>query len=466
MFSDNDKRASVLLSQDDKLVARLCANVHVDSVVDNPDGEMRDFIQERLNKKCPDMEKRQLLLEQEHVLGHFGAEVLYKKLWTSGYYWPGMRKDCSNYVAKCVPCLRFNVGKRGFNPMVPIHAEMPWDHIAMDLFSLSTTTPRGNNYGLVIVDICTRYVVLEALPDKLSSTVSWCLWRIFSVFGVPKIIQSDNGAEFVNSVMDSMFKLMGIDHRLIAAYNPRANGAAERFVGSVQKCVLKAAGGNVVNWDLYLPGVQLALNTKPSSSTNSAPHALMFGRGCNPFSDFSKSKSKLMSESEVISSHEEVMKVVIPDIMKSFKQKQADTAASVNSKRSRGQTIPVGATVMVKDVHKTRKTEPHWLGPYQVVEVTKAKTYRLLDTSGVLLNRSVPLDQLKLVSLPAKEKINGQKFGGQSYAVEKVLDHRGPEGEREYLVKWLGYSSDENTWETESHFDDLEIIRRYWSDRK
>ncbi len=32
------------------------------------------------------------------------------------------------------------------------------------------------------------------------------------------------------------------------------------------------------------------------------------------------------------------------------------------------------------------------------------------------------------------------------YEVEAILDHQGNTGEKEYLIKWKGYNTTENTW--------------------
>ena len=52
----------------------------------------------------------------------------------------------------------------------------------------------------------------------------------------------------------------------------------------------------------------------------------------------------------------------------------------------------------------------------------------------------------------------------RSYAVEKILRHRGAEGAREYLVRWEGFEADRDTWEPETNFDDQQVIQRYWDD--
>ena len=102
---------------------------------------------------------------------------------------------------------------------------------------------RGNKYCLVIVDICTRFVWLHALPDKTAASVAKGLWSTISCMGLPKIVQSDNGTEFVNRVLKEMFNLARIDHRLITAYHARANGAAERMVQTTSQAVYKIMEG-------------------------------------------------------------------------------------------------------------------------------------------------------------------------------------------------------------------------------
>jgi hypothetical protein len=49
-----------------------------------------------------------------------------------------------------------------------------------------------------MVDICTKYVVARAIPDKQSITIAEAMVEVFCSFGFPKILQSDYGSEFVN----------------------------------------------------------------------------------------------------------------------------------------------------------------------------------------------------------------------------------------------------------------------------
>src|SRR5690348_14819052 len=95
-------------------------------------------------------------------------------------------------------------------------------------------------------------------------------------FGISKIIQSDNGKVFVNSIITEMKQLLGIDHRLTAPYHPEANGVAEAAVKVAKTLLLKATHDNVRHWDRYHPTVQVSINNRIMSCTNSKPDELLF----------------------------------------------------------------------------------------------------------------------------------------------------------------------------------------------
>ena len=72
---------------------------------------------------------------------------------------------------------------------------------------------------------------------------------------------------------------------------------------------------------------------------------------------------------------------------------------------------------------------------------------------GRFLNFLVPVDQLRRVEQVMEEE-------EVSWEVDKILDHRGEEGQRFYKVKWKGRY--QPLWEPAEMFDTTGCIVDYW----
>ena len=139
---------------------------------------------------------------------------------------------------------KYNIGKAGYHPLTSGTADLPLDHLAIDLKEMPRSA-QGNNFILVIIDIFTRFVILRAIKSKQKREVAGVLEEVFLLLGFPKILQSDNGKEFCNSIIDEIAKIALVEKRTIT----QANGAAERWIGTIQQAIFKLLEGKDQLWN-------------------------------------------------------------------------------------------------------------------------------------------------------------------------------------------------------------------------
>ena len=83
----------------------------------------------------------------------------------------------------------------------------------------------GNQYILLVVDYLSKWVELIACPrNDVNIVVGFIQRNIFSRFGAPRIIISDEGSHFANNLFAKLMSIYGIKHVIGLAYHPQSNG--------------------------------------------------------------------------------------------------------------------------------------------------------------------------------------------------------------------------------------------------
>jgi transposase InsO family protein len=113
-------------------------------------------------------------------------------------------------------------------------------------------------------------------------------------------VNSDNGKEFVNKLMERLAREDCFEWRTISSYNSRGQGAVERANKEVELILKKVVDGDFENWPMHLDDVAFAMNTRISTRTLSQPFLLMFGRMPQGQQKFRKSKDLKVEEKDLI----------------------------------------------------------------------------------------------------------------------------------------------------------------------
>ena len=430
-------------------------------------------------KKLPTVEERAAMVQRRHLLGHFAVETVTKELWRDGYWWPQMRNEIAQHIQQCKECQRFNVVQEGYYPLQSIEADQPWDHIQIDLIGPVPESVNGFKWILTIVDVMTGFTLLRALKDKTMESIATALWNVFADFGIPKILQSDNGPEFDNSLIVQMVKLFGLEQRLISAYNPRADGLVERKNKEVKRLLKKFLYNAFGTWELLLPMTQLSLNITILQRTGSRPFELLFARPFSGFEDWTKTAPMDVVSSLVLRlEHLQAIKEIVwPAIaqrtheMRSIKQHQHNAHTKIV------QPLQPGTHVMVTDALKESKWDPPYEGPFTVLKRTRRNNYVLMDATGAILKRHFTIQMLKPIDgIPSEGRNKSASTNNatiiaiskpetkEHFVVSAILQHRKDAMAKahEYLVHWKGYEDADDSWVHEKDFDDVAIIKKYW----
>ena len=115
-------------------------------------------------------------------------------------------------------CVAFQIVSDDNPSMEPFQmSDMPnqaWENLSMDFCG---PLPTGQ-YLFVIIDEHSRYPVVEIVNSVSANTVIPVLDKVLSIFGIPKIVKTDNGSQFNSAQFASYAKFCGFIHRNITPH--------------------------------------------------------------------------------------------------------------------------------------------------------------------------------------------------------------------------------------------------------
>ncbi|XP_058879215.1 uncharacterized protein K02A2.6-like [Acipenser ruthenus] len=99
---------------------------------------------------------------------------------------------------------------------------------------------------------------------------------MFSRFGSPEQLVSDNGPQFVSQELATFLQVNGVQHIRSAPYHPSTNGLAERFVHTMKHALKASQGQGTLHQRLN--SFLLACRNTPHATTKASPALLLLKR--------------------------------------------------------------------------------------------------------------------------------------------------------------------------------------------
>ena len=226
--------------------------------------------------KWTEVEPVLYMMHSHPTAGHLGTDAMYYKI-SERYYWDQMYRDIQNYIRSCETCQKRGKSKRK-EPLHPIQVGRAFERIGIDLVGPLPITTQNNRYIIVATDYLTRWPEAKAVPDAGAETLAKFIFEeIVCRHGVPKMILSDNGRNFISETVRLLCEKFLIKHIFSSPYHPQTNGMVERLNRTLCNSLAKVKGKDE-DWDMHIPAVLLAYRTKKHATTGYTPFQLVYGR--------------------------------------------------------------------------------------------------------------------------------------------------------------------------------------------
>jgi len=125
---------------------------------------------------------------------------------------------------------------------------------------------------------------------------------------VPKEILSDQGSQFLSSVMKEMCRLLSLKQLVTTPYHPMCNVLVEKFNGNLKTMLRHMCAEKPKDWDRYIGPLLFAYREVRQESMGYSPFELLYGRTVRgPMSIFRELMTGERMEPEVKTTYEYVV---------------------------------------------------------------------------------------------------------------------------------------------------------------
>ncbi|XP_059061184.1 uncharacterized protein K02A2.6-like [Achroia grisella] len=210
---------------------------------------------------------------QELHAAHLGI-IKMKSLARERCWYPGIDRDIEQVVSNCDRCISL----RSSPPKATLE---PWDWplAVFDRIHLDYLGPLHNKTFLCLVDAHSKWIECLDMSNMTSQCLIFNLKKVFSRFGLPKTIVTDNATTFTSAEFAKFCKVNGIIHILTPVYSPQSNGLAENAVRTCKKFIKNALkDGTIKNINSRLDDYLFHYRNTPHCTTGVSPSMLMFNR--------------------------------------------------------------------------------------------------------------------------------------------------------------------------------------------
>lgn len=339
-------------------------------------------------------EQRKDVIRDNHdppTSGHLGISKTIARV-SQKFYWPKLRADVARYVRHCLTCLRTKPEQRPpVGQMLSSQPTIsrPWELVSIDIIGPLPRSTSGFKYIFSVMDCFSKFLLLFPLRNATaSSIVKWLEDHVILIFGGPKKVICDNGAQFRSSLFVNLMKKYHIKISYTANYHPQAN-PVERTHRVIKTMLSSYVGENHKKWDIFLAKIAYAIRSAQHDVTKVTPNFINFGRELRLIVTDGTTMPEEEGQQFNPQERSDALSKLFADVHKRLGEAYERSRKPYNL-RHRNETFNLGQKVWKKnyvlsDATKnfTAKLAPKFNGPYKVTRIVSPWSYELSDQSGV-----------------------------------------------------------------------------------
>lgn len=333
---------------------------------------------------------------------HIGFAKTYSLL-KRRYFWKNSYTDLYNWICSCEKCTKCKGSPGAKAPMVPqpIPSQV-FEKIHLDYVGPFVPDSSGAKYVLTIVDSLSMWPIFVATKSTTTEEVVSAIYdSVISIFGVPRIWQSDRGSCFISAVIKAMAKLVGAKISYTSSMKPQGNSRVENMHYQLVKS-LKTMISEQSEWSKFLASVALSHRSTPTTATGFSPAYLVFGHELSLPIDLT-----LLNDVNTNADVDQYLRDFLPKLetardaaRHNLEDRNTKTKAYYD-KFSQYPTYRTGDRVMLHEkrvvVGQSSKLTPSWVGPWIIEACHDNFLYTLRHAVSLKLHKSrIHANRLKL----------------------------------------------------------------------
>ncbi len=192
-----------------------------------------------------------------------------------------MNQNIHEYCQTCDQGQKIdNLLTQNLAKLVTTLPEEPFQKWGLDFIRFVKLANRmsSNQYILVTIDYATKWVETQALCTNIAIVTAKFLYKhIFTIFGCPLTIVTDQGTHFINDVIKYLTNHFILKHISSTTYQPQGNGQVESINKVSRTLLTKLVNENRNEWDEHLSTVLFSYRTAYKIGTSYTPFQLVYG---------------------------------------------------------------------------------------------------------------------------------------------------------------------------------------------